>query len=79
MLWKYGLHNKDSPYQKNMTIDQHYLMHIPMMIQKLGPLRYYSARPLERTKKYFKDRIKSPSKPARNAENCIRQKVGGSS
>ncbi|KAG2216811.1 hypothetical protein INT45_013823 [Circinella minor] len=53
------------------TSNQHYLSHVPMMIRKMGPLRYYSARCMERMIGVYKQRIKSLRSPGKNASNIL--------
>jgi hypothetical protein len=56
------------------TINQHYLIHIPEIIRSLGPLRNFSARPLERTIGQLKKRINSQSMPSENIFNVIQDR-----
>jgi hypothetical protein len=53
------------------SISQHYLTHVTDVIKQLGPLRFISARPLERTIGEVKKLIKSNAKPKENAENVM--------
>lgn len=49
----------------------HYLHHIPHVIRKLGPMRSYSTRPLERTIGKYSKLIKSRVESGVNASNLI--------
>ena len=53
------------------TINQHYLTHVPALIELYGPLRLFSARPNERLNGLLKARIRSTSKPAASACNAM--------
>ena len=55
----------------SFTINQHYLSHIGIYIEHLGPLRCISTRPLERMIGCIKRKIKSASKPAENVANGV--------
>ena len=50
---------------------QHYLIHIPFMIRRQGPLRAYSTRSMERTIGVFSKLIKSKRSGGKNASNLI--------
>lgn len=56
---------------KAFTINEHLLLHLPMIIKALGPARYFSARPLERMIGKFKQQINSKSHPSENAANIV--------
>lgn len=49
----------------------HYLHHVPYVIRKLGPMRSYSTRPLERTIGKYSKLIKSRVESGVNASNQI--------
>lgn len=51
------------------TINQHSLSHVKYIIEQQGPLRFISARPLERIIGYTKATIRSKSKIGQNAVN----------
>ncbi|ORY90558.1 hypothetical protein BCR43DRAFT_509031 [Syncephalastrum racemosum] len=55
------------------TISQHYLQHLELMINAMGPPRYYSAFGMERAIGEIKRSIKSSSAPGVNAGNIIVQ------
>lgn len=50
---------------------QHYLNHIPYIIEKDGPLRAYSARSMERAIGKYASAIKSKVSSAANANNVV--------
>lgn len=50
----------------------HYVHHILQATRKLGPLRYTSARPMERAIGIIKNNIKSRQNPSENAFNFIK-------
>ena len=50
---------------------QHYLMHIPYMIEKQGVLKAYSGRSMERTIGRYKKLIKSKVDAGANAGNVL--------
>ncbi|KAG1436241.1 hypothetical protein G6F56_013642 [Rhizopus delemar] len=53
------------------TPNNHYLTHIPYMIEQMGPLRFISCRASERNIKTHTRNIRSASKPSENASNNI--------
>ncbi|KAG1436232.1 hypothetical protein G6F56_013648 [Rhizopus delemar] len=53
------------------TPNNHYLSHIPYMIEQMGPLRFISCRASERNIKTHTRNIRSASKPSENASNNI--------
>ncbi|CAO0792423.1 unnamed protein product [Mucor circinelloides] len=59
--------------ERVFTINNHYLSHLKQLMMKMGPLRPYSCRPMERTIKMFTNLITSTSNPAVNASNVFRR------
>ena len=53
------------------TPNNHYLTHIPYMIEQMGPLRFISCRASERNIKTHTRNIRSASKLSENASNNI--------
>ena len=51
--------------------NQHYLTHIPLLIKKLGPLRAYSTRSMERSIGVFSKRINTKVKGGQHASNLV--------
>ena len=51
------------------TVNQHSLEHLAFIIKKQGPLRYFSARPLERLIGLTKSTIRSDKNSRQNAVN----------
>ncbi|CAO0795178.1 unnamed protein product [Mucor circinelloides] len=60
---------------KVLTINMHYLYHVPTAIQNLGLLRLISAPPMERTIGNLKQHIKSRKQPASNAFSAIKKQI----
>ncbi|CAO3658608.1 unnamed protein product [Rhizopus stolonifer] len=52
-------------------INQHHLSHIPFIIQKMGLLRYYSLRPMERTIGRVKRSVRSRCSAGINSGNVL--------
>lgn len=57
------------------TANNHYLMHLPFLVEKMGPLKCYSCRPMERTIKKFTNLIKSTHQIGANASNVLRHQA----
>jgi hypothetical protein len=53
------------------TANQHYLRHISLVVRALGPLRAYSARPLERAIGQYSKMIRSRSRPGAQVSNVM--------
>jgi len=53
------------------TANQHYLRHMSLVVRALGPLRAYSARPLERAIGQYSKMIRSRSRPGAQASNVM--------
>jgi hypothetical protein len=55
------------------TFNHHVLNHVPYLIEQLGCLRAFSARPLERKIGYIKRAVKSTKSAGINASNILEQ------
>lgn len=58
------------------TANNHYLSHLQHIIMKVGPLRAYSCRNLERTIKKYSNLIKSKTRINANAQNILSSQAG---
>ncbi|KAG1437980.1 hypothetical protein G6F56_012841 [Rhizopus delemar] len=56
------------------TPNMHYLKHIPLTIEQMGPLRFLSCTSSERNIKTYSNTIISGSKAAANASNIVLKK-----
>ncbi|KAG1437082.1 hypothetical protein G6F56_013277 [Rhizopus delemar] len=56
------------------TPNMHYLKHIPLTIEQMGPLRFLSWRSSERNIKTYSNAITSGSKAAANDSNIVLKK-----
>lgn len=74
--WHKALYKYIGP--RGFTINEHYLTHISYIMNHLGPLRYISARTLERTIGQAKSKIKSRSMPGKNASNFVKARLSES-
>lgn len=52
-------------------VNLHYLRHVPDALRKLGPLRGYGTRGMERAVGFYNRRIKSTKAPGVNAGNKL--------
>lgn len=53
------------------TINQHLLVHLPMILRKFGPLVVYSARSMERAVNLLSNNIRSRSSPGKHVMNVL--------
>lgn len=53
------------------TVNHHFLLHLPLLIQYMGPMFAYAAFPIETTIGVFKSRVKGKSKIGQNASNVL--------
>lgn len=95
MFFRWHLYLKNQIAADKLTVraftaNNHYLRHIPYMIEEQGPLRYYSCRASERSIKTQSHAVKSGSRASVNASNnlvkrgvlassTIKESLGGSS